>query len=876
MKPSAFSIEVPDIGEPLAIAELRGREALSKPYTFDLDVVAYESTDVTGLLASPARVRLDVGGKARYIHGQVERIRRGAVLAGGKRIIALRLVPRIQRLIRRKTSRIFQDLTTREIVGRIFDEHRLPWRAQLSRGYLTREICIQHDETDLAFVTRLLAEEGISFRFEAPAIDEPVDTAETVVLFDEAARYRELPDGSMLAYRGQSGAEDGLVREEHHVSRFVDERREVPQGVVLRAFDFQRPAEVLDRRAQAARGASAFVQEDHGPNGEMQVEPQSPSLVLDQVRRRAQKQRGSSICARLSPGDWFELDDHDDPGLNGPYAITAVRHRARTQPDGQSNAYENDFTTVAKGTLLRPPRPPRRVRQSLETAVVTGPAGEEIYTDDLGRIKVQFHWDLDGRHDEWTSCWIRTSQSWAGSGWGAQFIPRIGMEVLVAFLGGDPDRPVVIGCLSNTTHQPAFQLPGNKTRTGWKSRSTPDNEQAGSSEIYFEDSAGAERVAIVAHRNFDISVKNEMHTVVTGESLVEIAEDHDMRIGGSHHLEVEGTSKTVFRGGAELEVERDFEERVSGDRSWHVEQDLHCEVKGSQKSMTTGQRKETVLGPWTAEAESKYTLVVGSPQTPGHAEVQVRGTSVHTTEGSAVIESHESLTLICGESRIEMRPEGITIVAPALSLRGKKVTVEGDGPAMRLDDRAEIVSDEVKVYGKESILELGTEATLKGKKIQFASGQPRPQQTGEEEDPTKQKLKLRFTDEFFEPYASKHYELRSEGVKLEGTTNAEGELEAEVPKTAKVAHIEIWTDGFPTGPRRPYLIQIGQIPDVNTLPGVRTRLKNLGYFEGPIDGDELDPATYSALIEFQRDHQLELTGKADPPTKATLVDRHRN
>jgi type VI secretion system secreted protein VgrG len=664
-----------------------------------------------------------------------------------------------------------------------------------------------------------------------------------------------------------------MLLEEHHVSAFVADHRVVPAAVELTAFDLQRPQRVLKARSEGGGQTLHVVTEAHGPYGETQVAPQPPSVVLDQVRRRAEQHLGESQCARLAPGYVFSLGEHDHPKLSGDYALAGVRHEGQTE-DLASPTYSNRFTTVPKTFLLRPKRPARRVRQALETALVTGPPGEEIHTDPLGRIQVRFHWDDHEDKDAPTSCWIRVAQSWAGAGWGAQFIPRVGMEALVAFLGGDPDRPVVVGCLPNATHPPAFPLPDNKARSGWKSRSTPDHPNAGSNEISFEDASGGERVSIIAKRDLDIGVTQDMHTTVSGEYVLEVASSHDVVIAGSQRTTVRGVGACSYGAGGDLDVEGDLTERIAGDQRTAVRQDHVQDIGGSMRSTIKGDRKETVTGPWTQEAESLYTLVVGSHEADGHAEVQVRGSSAHVTEGYAIVEAKESLTLICGESRVELTPHSITIRAQRVGIEAKDIVVQGDGPALRLTDRAEIVADQLKLFGKESSLELDRDATVKGSKVYLNCGPPPPPTEDDEGAPNLQKLKLRLSDELFHPYAEKRFELRAGAFKADGVTGTDGTVEVDVPKTARVAQVEVWTEDYPTGPRKTYTIAIGPIEAPETLPGLRARLKNLGYFHGADAGAELDEATVAALRQFQADHGLPVTGQPDTETSAVIVERH--
>lgn len=872
MAASVFTIELLGFPDALDVVTLSGREALSRCYRFDLDVDVPPALELSSLLGTTGRLVLRVGGHERIVAGEIARARRGTVLASARQRIRVRLVPFLARLELRRKSRIFQDASSREIATRIMTEHGVAWRAALLDDPPVREYCVQHEETDLAFVERLFAEDGIVYRFEPPAFDAPVDAPDRVVLFDAASKYPTMAADPTLVYRAHAGHDEAMRREEHHIASFVAKERVAPNRVELRAFDFQRPQRVLSASSPEVGAAERVAVEAHGPYGETQVEPQPVAMVLDQVRRATQTYTGESSCARLMPGTTFTLAEHDDPDLSAEYAAVSIRHEGRALQHGPPT-YQNRFTTVPKSFLLRPARVERRVRQSLETAIVTGPPGEEVFTDNLGRIQVRFHWDGASSDGGATSCWIRVAQAWAGAGWGAQFIPRVGMEVLVAFLGGDPDRPVVVGCLPNATHPPAFPLPANKTKSGWKSRSTPEHPLAGSNEISFDDAAGAERIDLIAKRDFDVAVTGDMHTTVSGKHVLTTS-SHDVIVTGSQRTKVSGLGSCSYGAGGALDVAGDLLESISGARLMDIGQDVEEKIAGSRRSAVEGDRKDKVAGPWTLEAESQYVVVVGTHETPGHAEVQVRGSSIHTTDGEAVVEAKEKLTLVCGKSRIELTPDGIRLEGGSVSIGGKTVVVAGDGPSLRLTERAEILAEELKIYGKESSLELDRDATLKGAKVYLNCGRPPPAPKEDSGEPVLQALKLRLTDPMFQPYAQKRYELRAGDHRAEGTTDADGALSVDVPKSARVAHVDLWTEVYPTGPRKTYTVIIRELPPVDTLPGLRARLKNLGYFHGAEDGEELDEATVSALRQVQTDHHLQVTGQPDPETRAVVLERH--
>ena len=853
----------------LEVVRGRGVERLSRCYRFDLDVVGPSAVAPTQLLRRDARFELEVGGHVRRFEGRVERIEHGTFLQEGRRRLRVRFVPHLHALAHRRVSRVFQELSTVDIARRVLADHHVAIHADLSEALPRREICIQHDETDLEFLERLFADEGCAYRVEMR--DVGGRTVETVVLLDAARSYSELTGGKVLVYHHEENNENAMFRAENAVQSFVESVREEPERVVLTAYDFERPRHL--HQAQAGAESSGFVHEHHGPYGEMQVHPQDPKMVLDQARRHARTFRGRSECARLAPGYVVELQDHREASLSAEYAIVAVEHHIEQSKSGDEGRYANAFRAVQRSFLFRPARPRRRVRQSRETATVVGPSGTEIHTDHLGRVKVRFHWDLENTRPGESSCWIRVMQSWSGPSYGAQFVPRVGMEVVIDYLGGDPDRPVISGCLPNAIDPPPFPLPGASTRTGWRTRSSPTSPSGGANELSFDDKSGAEMVRLAGHRDLDVHVGHAMTTTVGQSSSVTVASHHQMTVGGVSRTTVAGASVSHF-GSAELAVTGSYEERVHGHKKTELANGAELRVSGAYLQAVTGDRRDTVKGTWTCEA-TRHVMTIGDSDGKGHAETHIRGTSIFHADGRAVIESHEAIVLSCGDSRIEIAPNGVTIRAPSIHLKARdSLTAEGSGPALKLTDRAEMSADDLRLRGKNSSLSLDDNATLKGSSISLGKGEAREPKKDEPTSPGTKRFSVRLLDDDHQPYSGKRYELRAHGKTFEGTTGGDGLVAHAVPEDAKAAELEVWMDKYPTGRRRTYTLEIDAMPGPETIPGACARLNHLGYYRGPTDRDDIDPILRDAIVAFQRDHHLEPTGRLDDATKAQLTKLH--
>ncbi|MFT3767297.1 MAG: type VI secretion system tip protein TssI/VgrG [Minicystis sp.] len=549
---ATFEIHAGAFGpEDLAVVSFTGTESLSKPYRFDV-LVAVRAAGPSPEEILGARARLVMHGvpESRVVAGVLARV--GPEAAQGpqeEHYYALRLVSSLWLLGRKKTSRVFQNLTTPEIVSAVLRSSGIEHDLKLARSYPKREYCLQYQESDLHFVNRLLAEAGIFYFFRQPPAGRAED-GEIVVLADQPAHYEAIAGGNGLSCR-----DAGDLATTEHVRVFSARHEVRTAAVTLKGFDFKRPAFDLSADVEAPSGPG--VRPDLGAYDhdedlvEGNIDEGATRTRLEQLRAAARVGSGSSVCRRLMPGAAFDLEDHPIHDLNRRWAVTAIEHRGQEASGRHGHplaadrtTYENDFRVVPADVPSRPKRPRRRAQQVLETATVVGPPGEEIHTDEHGRVKVQFHWDREGRRDDRSSCWIRTMQPWAGSAWGAQFIPRVGMEVVVSFLAGDVDRPMVLGAVYNGVNPPPFPLPANKTQSGIRTQSTPGG--GGSNELRFEDAAGREQVYLHAERNLDEVVENDHTSTVRGlevitvdkSRMVEVAEDNIRTVLGNEVVTV--------------------------------------------------------------------------------------------------------------------------------------------------------------------------------------------------------------------------------------------------------------------------------------------------------------------------------------------------
>ncbi|WP_437305710.1 type VI secretion system tip protein TssI/VgrG [Sorangium sp. So ce388] len=344
-----------------------------------------------------------------------------------------------------------------------------------------------------------------------------------------------------------------------------------------------------------------------------------------------------------------------------------------------------------------------------------------MHTDAFGRIKVQFHWDREGQGNDRSSCWIRHAELWAGRGFGTQFVPRVGMEVVVTFLGGDVDRPLVTGCVANAVNRAPFQLPEAGTRSGVKTRSSPNG--GGHNELSFEDRKGSELVHLRAERELDVRVGTDQR--------VGVGNDRSVMVAGRDALDT-GDRLTKVRRDDDLEVEGRRSARVFGESEEHVVGNRALRVDGTDTTSLLGGSVLTVEGPSILRVTGEYSVDVGTGDDAGAAQINVSGSLVLGGSRSLRLVTQGSLTLSAGESSIEIDPEGIRITAGKVEIAGAQVlSLSGKGPTVSLGEEAEIAAGQVRILSSDAALELGEDASLWGRlvKLNCSRDEPRPAAT---------------------------------------------------------------------------------------------------------------------------------------------------
>lgn len=509
-----------------------------------------------------------------------------------------------------------------------------------------------------------------------------------------------------------------------------------------------------------------------------------PALILRQKRRDARVAEGASTCPALAVGHRFRLEDHPVHELNREYAVTAVEHEGwATPPEGQREVYRNRFSSVPAEVAFCLPRPKRRSVMVALTATVAGPPGTEIHTDASGQIKVQFHWDRERRFDEHSSCWIRTMQAWGGPGWGTQFIPRVGMEVVVTFEGGDPDKPMVLGCLYNGTHPPSFNLPENKTRSGIRTQSSPGG--GGFNELSFEDLKGEEQIYLHAQRDLDEIVRRDHTITVQHDETSHVHRNRRATVGRDASDEVRGDREEVVRGDVSVHhlgtrtdvVDQTFDQRVGEARTIRVDGRDDLEVRGTAE--------HRFLGDLTTRVTGNHMIIVGRHDAKRAMNMRVEGPATLSAEDGIEIHAAAGLTLRCGKTSIRIGEDGIEIQGEMVRVAAEEAGVSVDKDGIKLTSKGTYAHFGAKLLVKteKTSLAMGTEVKVDGDKILLNS----PEKATEEPPPEKgPPTDIEIADAEGRPLGGQRFVvLLEDGSQRTGVTDKDGKAKIDLPEGAK-------------------------------------------------------------------------------------------
>ena len=648
----------------LLLGGFAGLEALSQPYSFQLDLLSTRADiEPAELLRTPVAVEFPVGDdELRYVHGIVSRFAQVGI-RDELACYRAEVVPWLWFLNLSRESRIYQELTVPDILEQVFKRLEYSdFEFRLKRSYSPRLFCVQYRETHFAFVSRLLEEEGICYFFEHTS------EKHVLVITDDSSSSVAVPGPETIRFSPE-GHTDQYV-----VSELECEQRVHSGRMTLWEYDYLKPTTSLS----AMQGKEHEEVYDY-PGGYREHDDgdRLARLLLEAEEAQRQVVRGVSDASGLMPGCHFKLDEHFQKSTNGKYLITQVQHRAqaggyRAWEDDAGLDYRNDFLAIPHATPYRPRRrTPRPTIHGSQSALVVGKAGEEVWVDKHGRIKVHFYWDRDSNRDEKSSCWIRVATPWGGKGWGAVSIPRIGNEVIVAFEEGDPDRPIVIGGVYNADQTPPFALPGAGIQMGMKSRSSPGG--GGMNEITLTDTKGKEQITVHGQYDMNSTIEHDQTTTVHNDQKntidnnrtdsvgknesVTIGVNRTEKVGGNENIEITGNRDEVVNGSESLRVMRLRKHVVALNESIKVGIAQQIAVGGAQ-SITVGLKQTTKVGKnQDNHIQGKRLTKVGKDD-----ELSV-GTKL-------VINAGDEVVIKTGQASITMKKNG------DITIKGKKIEVD--------------------------------------------------------------------------------------------------------------------------------------------------------------------------------------------------------
>jgi type VI secretion system secreted protein VgrG len=589
-----------NLGEDKVFLEsFEGEERVSDLFRFELGLLTEDpSFSMDSLLNQPAVVSISQHDDSdRNFHGIINNIEEIETRKDGETLYRATMVPWAWLLTLFHDCRIFQNMAVPDIVQKVFSDRGFTDYANRCTGtYPQREYCVQYRETDFNFISRLLEDEGIFYFFEHSA------DKHTLVMADQPTAFVACPGQSTVAYDTTPGLwQDVDVVLSLRRSQYVRVGK-----VTENDYDFTKPKSSIDANLEASRPGEFYeypgkytVRDDGSRYARVRLEEQEVKLLTISAETN---------CRALCAGFQFTLTGYYREAANQAYSLISVRHRAASNnyiSHERQDAfdYRNTIEAIPQSTPYHPPRNARRpFIQGSQTAVVVGKSGEEIWVDQYGRVKVQFFWDRAGTMDENSSCWIRVSQLWAGKGWGAIFTPRIGQEVIVDFLEGDPDRPIITGRVYNADQTVPYPLPDQQTKSTIKSMSSKGG--GGFNEIRFEDLAGSEDIFIFGQKDEDIRIQNDVREWVGEDRNLDvirdrkdqigrddhgdIARDHIEKIGRDHHLTISGKEAIKITGSHSLQVTGDVIEVFSGNQSTQITQDLSISAQQVVISAMTG------------------------------------------------------------------------------------------------------------------------------------------------------------------------------------------------------------------------------------------------------------------------------------------------
>ncbi|UVM48535.1 type VI secretion system tip protein VgrG [Pseudomonas sp. B21-015] len=639
-----FTLLIPSVRNDFKVLAFHGSEAISSLYAIHVELVSeYPDFDLESLLSQSAFLQFGLNGEG--IHGRIEDVFVGEA---GKRLTRyhLTLVPALHYLQFSHNQRIFQHLTVPQIVAQVLQGHGLQADAYAFHVSTSpeREYCTQYGENDFEFIQRLCSEDGVSWHHQHS------QDGHLLVFTDDQTYFPKLGDTPY-----QQGA--GLAADHPVVSQFSMRFSTRTSTATRRGYDLQRPSLLLESR-MAVEATPAL--EDYRYPLLIENEKLGKQLArqaLERHRSDYQLAEGKSDQPILRSGHFFTLTEHPRKACNELWLLLSVTHAGK-QPqsleesitsdvkpeDGFTQGYRNSFSAIPWDVFYRPPLVTRKTVLVSQTARVTGPVGEEIFCDDFGRVRVELPWDRAELNSDKSSCWLRVSSSWAGENFGAVTIPRIGMEVVVTYLEGNPDLPLITGCVVNKVTPTPYPLPANKTRTVLRSHSSPSS--GGFNELMIEDRAGQEKVYLRAERDFEQLIRNDSTSQIDNDRAEQVGRNSTSLIKGDETHTTDGQRNTVIGGNELISITGNSSTTADGTLVIKAGSQAHVTATnvvinaGATLTLSAGGQHIVISA---GGIFSSVPIVLGGAPVPGIAPLQA--TEALASELPTIILSPQSLVL---------------------------------------------------------------------------------------------------------------------------------------------------------------------------------------------------------------------------------------
>jgi len=699
LQPRTVIARTPLPPEMLAFRGVVGHEALSQLFELDVDLVSpSHSLDMKQLLGKPLTLDIEAAGGTRHLNGHITRCKLAGREGPTSRLYRYRATvrPWLWYLTQTSDSKIFQNKSVPDVIREVLADYPFPAEFKLSDRYRKWEYCVQYQETDFAFISRLMEHEGIYYWFRHE------DGRHTLVLTDDVTQHETCPGYATIPYYGPDRM---AVPQQEYISSWEIAEQITPGAFATSDYHFKTPSADLQARrnnpGEYDHGDLEMYEWQGGYTDPADAERYT-RVRLEELQCRQEQINGACNVHGMAPGYLYTLRNHPRQAENREYLIVSAHYRIQESGEAsglEEAAFDVGFTVLPSSTPFRASRmTPVPHTHGPQTARVVGKSGEQIWTDSFGRIKVQFHWDRYGQKNENSSCWVRVSSPWAGGGFGGIQLPRVDDEVIVDFIGGHPDRPIVIGRVYNGSNMPPWELPGNATQSGFLSRSrdgTPGNANA----LMFEDKPGGELVWLHAERDLTSEVEgNELHNTdglrataigtndttvigalgggnrditVHGTDKLQVDSDRTVNVGGGETYTVknqrtvhvtdglmeekfdQGLSTTVAANGEVRNITGLFDETLNTGETRHVTGDFEETIAGNVTQTITGGGAFTE----TITANHVHDLT-------GTQDSTITGAVTHTINGTLTKTVTEALTVNADTS--------MTVNTPSWTVSGAK------------------------------------------------------------------------------------------------------------------------------------------------------------------------------------------------------------